>query len=72
MIEHNWRQIPRTGSCIFLHVWDSALLGTAGCTAMSSAHLEQLRHWIDVQNNPLIVQLPLPEYVLLRQSWELP
>jgi D-alanyl-D-alanine dipeptidase len=72
MIEHNWRQIPRSGSCIFLHVWNSSLRGTAGCTAVSSAHLEQLLHWIDVQNNPLIIQLPLPEYVFLRQSWGLP
>jgi hypothetical protein len=39
---------------------------------VSSAHLEQLLHWMDAQNNPLIIQLPLPEYVLLRQSWELP
>ena len=72
MIEHNWRPRPGLGSCIFLHVWDSVLRGTAGCTAVSSAHLEQLLHWMDAQNNPLIIQLPLPEYVLLRQSWELP
>jgi D-alanyl-D-alanine dipeptidase len=72
MIEHNWRPIPKSGSCIFLHVWDSVLRGTAGCTAVSSAHLEQLLHWLDAQKNPLIVQLPLPEYFLLRRSWELP
>jgi hypothetical protein len=72
MIEHNWRPRPGLGSCIFLHVWDSVLRGTAGCTAVSSAHLEQLLRWMDAQNNPLIIQLPLPEYVLLRQSWELP
>jgi D-alanyl-D-alanine dipeptidase len=72
MIEHNWRPRPGLGSCIFLHVWDSARRGTAGCTAVSSAHLEQLLHWLDAQKNPLIVQLPLPEYFLLRRSWELP
>jgi L,D-peptidoglycan transpeptidase YkuD (ErfK/YbiS/YcfS/YnhG family) len=72
MIEHNWRPRPGFGSCIFLHVWDSARRGTAGCTAVSSAHLEQLLHWLDAQKNPLIVQLPLPEYFLLRRSWELP
>jgi hypothetical protein len=72
MIEHNWRPRPGLGSCIFLHVWDSARRGTAGCIAVSSAHLEQLLHWIDAQNNPLIFQLPLPEYFLLRRSWELP
>ena len=55
MIEHNWRPISRSGSCIFLHVWDSVLRGTAGCTAVSSAHLEQLLHSMDAQNNPLII-----------------
>ncbi len=72
MIEHNWWPRPGFGSCIFLHVWDSARRGTAGCTAVSSAHLEQLLHWLDTKKNPLIVQLPLPEYFLLRQFWELP
>ena len=28
MIEHNWRPIPKSGSCIFLHVWDRS------CTAL--------------------------------------
>jgi L,D-peptidoglycan transpeptidase YkuD (ErfK/YbiS/YcfS/YnhG family) len=72
MIEHNWRPRPGFGSCIFLHVWDSARRGTAGCTAVSSTHLEQLLHWLDAQKNPLLVQLPLPEYFRLQQLWELP
>jgi D-alanyl-D-alanine dipeptidase len=72
MIEHNWRPRPGLGSCIFLHVWDSPRRGTAGCTAVSSTHLEQLLHWLDAQKNPLIVQLPLPEYFIHRQFWELP
>ncbi|HEY1476742.1 MAG TPA: hypothetical protein VGF37_03585, partial [Chthoniobacterales bacterium] len=46
--------------------------GTAGCTAVSSAHLEQILHWLDAQKNPLIVQLPLLEYLHLRQFWQLP
>ena len=72
MIEHNWRPRPGFGSCIFLHIWDSARRGTVGCTAVSSPDLEQLLHWLDVQKNPLIVQLPSPEYLRLRQLWELP
>jgi len=72
MIEHNWRPSPGFGSCIFLHVWDSPRRGTSGCTAVSSAHLEQLLHWLDARKNPLIVQLPLPEYFILSQVWELP
>src|SRR5580704_8014288 len=72
MIEHNWWPRPGFGSCIFLHVWDSARRGTVGCTAVSPTHLEQLLHWLDGQENPLIVQLPSPEYFRLRQFWELP
>jgi L,D-peptidoglycan transpeptidase YkuD (ErfK/YbiS/YcfS/YnhG family) len=72
MIEHNWQPKPGFGSCIFLHVWDSARQGTAGCTAVSSANLEKLLHWLDAHKNPLIVQLPLREYFLLRRFWELP
>jgi L,D-peptidoglycan transpeptidase YkuD (ErfK/YbiS/YcfS/YnhG family) len=72
MIEHNWRPRPGFGSCIFLHVWDSPRRGTSGCTAVSPTHLEQLLHWLDGQENPLIVQLPLPEYFRLQQFWELP
>ena len=72
MIEHNWQSRPGFGSCIFLHVWYSARQGTAGCTAVSSAHLEQVLHWLDAQKNPLIVQLPLLEYLHLRQFWQLP
>jgi L,D-peptidoglycan transpeptidase YkuD (ErfK/YbiS/YcfS/YnhG family) len=72
MIEHNWQPRPGFGSCIFLHVWNSARRGTAGCTAVSSAHLEEVLHWLDAQKNPLIVQLPLLEYLRLRQFWQLP
>jgi L,D-peptidoglycan transpeptidase YkuD (ErfK/YbiS/YcfS/YnhG family) len=72
MIEHNWSQIPGLGSCIFLHVWNSNRTGTAGCTAMSLADLKRLLHWLDTQENPLIIQLPLAEYACLKESWGLP
>jgi L,D-peptidoglycan transpeptidase YkuD (ErfK/YbiS/YcfS/YnhG family) len=72
MIEHNWSQIPGHGSCIFLHVWNSNRTGTAGCTAVRLANLERLLHWLDAQENPLIIQLPLPEYARLKASWDLP
>lgn len=72
MIQHNWQPAPEFGSCIFFHVWDHDQAGTAGCTATSSARLERLLHWLDSEKNPLIVQLPQPEYLRLRESWELP
>jgi zinc D-Ala-D-Ala dipeptidase len=72
MIEHNWSQIPGLGSCIFLHVWSPDRGGTAGCTAVSLANLKRLLYRLDAEKNPLIVQLPLPEYDRLKQAWELP
>ena len=72
MIEHNWSQIKGFGSCIFFHIWDRAGGGTAGCTAVSLTNLERLLHWLDAEKNPLIVQLPLTEYVRLKHNWELP
>jgi L,D-peptidoglycan transpeptidase YkuD (ErfK/YbiS/YcfS/YnhG family) len=72
MIEHNWSQIPGLGSCIFLHVWNDSRTGTAGCTAVRLADLERLLHWLDAHENPLIIQLPLPEYARLKGSWGLP
>jgi D-alanyl-D-alanine dipeptidase len=72
MIEHNWSQIPGAGSCIFFHVWNRDRTGTAGCTAASLANLKRLLHWLDANQNPLIIQLPSPEYARLKRSWELP
>ena len=72
MLEHNWSQIPGSGSCIFFHVWDSDRDGTAGCTAVSLVNLERLIHWLDAEKCPLIVQLPKTEYLRLKQSWKLP
>ena len=72
MVEHNWGQIPGYGSCIFLHLWAGADQGTSGCTAMGSSDLNRLLHWLDARQDPLVVQLPLPEYERLRASWDLP
>lgn len=72
MIEHNWSQIPGSGSCIFFHVWNGGRRGTAGCTAANLTSLKRLLHWLDSNQNPLIIQLPSPEYARLKQSWKLP
>jgi zinc D-Ala-D-Ala dipeptidase len=72
MLEHNWSQIPGFGSCIFFHLWNRDRSGTAGCTAVSLTNLKHLIHWLDADKNPLIVQLPITEYLRLKQSWELP
>ena len=73
VVEHNAppRQ-ARGGSCIFLHIWQAAGKGTAGCTAMPAAKMEQLLFWLDPQQQPLLVQLPQAELARLREAWRLP
>jgi D-alanyl-D-alanine dipeptidase len=72
MIEHNWGQVPGFGSCIFLHIWAGPTRGTSGCTAMSATDLDRLLHWLDVEDNPLMAQMPLTEYRKLAGRWDLP
>jgi L,D-peptidoglycan transpeptidase YkuD (ErfK/YbiS/YcfS/YnhG family) len=72
MVEHNWRQMPGRGSCIFIHVWAGPTLGTLGCTALSEPDLECVLRWLDPRAHPLLVQLPQPDYTKLRSAWFLP
>jgi hypothetical protein len=63
---------PGGGSCIFLHIWHGAALGTVGCTAMPQLDLEALLIWLDPARKPLLVQLPAAEYRRLIGRWSLP
>jgi D-alanyl-D-alanine dipeptidase len=63
---------PGGGSCIFLHIWRSADMGTVGCTAMPHSELETLLTWLDPARKPLLVQLPAPVYGRLIHRWRLP
>jgi len=63
---------PRSGSCVFLHIWHSSDQGTAGCTAMPQIELETLLRWLDPKRNPLLVQLPKGAYERLAGRWSLP
>jgi L,D-peptidoglycan transpeptidase YkuD (ErfK/YbiS/YcfS/YnhG family) len=63
---------PGGGSCIFLHIWRGPGQGTVGCTAMPKIELETLLTWLDPTRNPLLVQLPAPEYGRLINRWKLP
>lgn len=73
IIAHNTNPtIAGAGSCIFLHIWESAAISTAGCTAMEAEHLEQMLGWLDPAANPVLAQLPESEFKRLHQSWGLP
>jgi D-alanyl-D-alanine dipeptidase len=72
-VDHN--TAPRqngAGSCIFLHIWKASDKPTSGCTAMTADNMEMLLRWLDLEKNPVMVQLPEADYGRLRKSWELP
>jgi L,D-peptidoglycan transpeptidase YkuD (ErfK/YbiS/YcfS/YnhG family) len=60
------------GSCVFLHVWRGFRQPTAGCTAMAIDQIQETVRWLDGTAQPLLVQLPEPEYDRLREAWVLP
>jgi len=60
------------GSCIFLHLWQGAGHGTAGCTAMAPVAMEALLLWLDPKRSPLLVQLTAEEYARVMKQWNLP
>jgi D-alanyl-D-alanine dipeptidase len=73
VVDHNANTpLAGGGSCIFLHIWSSATTGTAGCTAMEPAKIEELLGWLDPAETPILVQLPKPMYAKLSESWGLP
>ncbi len=58
-VQHNDHPVKAAmGSCIFLHIWEGASLGTAGCTAMEEKNILELLHWIRADKHPLLVQFP--------------
>ena len=57
-VDHNHAQIPRGGSCIFLHIRKPSGAPTVGCTAMKQKELVELMRWLDPSARPLLVQAP--------------
>ena len=73
VVDHNFPATrPGDGSCIFLHIWEGRGKGTAGCTAMESARMEEILKWLDAASNPLLIQLPDAEYRHWRKRFHLP
>jgi D-alanyl-D-alanine dipeptidase len=79
VVDHNGIAGPESkapvrggGSCIFLHLWQGAGHGTAGCTAMAPSEMEVLLRWLDPKRSPLLVQLTVGEYARVMKEWKLP
>ncbi len=54
------------GSCIFLHIAPASGNGTAGCTAMPEANIEEIVHWIG--KGAVLVQMPEAQYTRMKQT----
>lgn len=72
VIEHNPNNIPKSGSCIFAHIWRAPSIGTAGCTAMDAIQMDTIMRWLDADKKPVFVLLPSNEYKKLQKPWYLP
>jgi L,D-peptidoglycan transpeptidase YkuD (ErfK/YbiS/YcfS/YnhG family) len=72
VIAHNAAGVPKAGSCIFGHLWQSPESTTAGCTAMAPDTMQSLLRWLDARRQPIFVLLPRTEYGRLWQAWDLP
>ena len=73
VVAHNAEPpLPGAGSCIFLHVRESAGAPTAGCTTLALDDMREIAGWLDGATAPQLVQLPRAEYERLRADWGLP
>ena len=73
VVQHNLSPIKaKSGSAIFMHIWEDKGRGTAGCTAMKEEDLNSLVSWLDVKKHPCLLQLPLTEYANKKNLWGLP
>jgi L,D-peptidoglycan transpeptidase YkuD (ErfK/YbiS/YcfS/YnhG family) len=73
MVQYNTNPVtPGAGSCIFLHIWRSPILGTAGCIAMEEYTLQETLSWLNARKNPVIAIFPMQIYKNLRSEWKLP
>ena len=73
VIQHNVHPVkPEMGSAIFMHVWRNKGMGTAGCTAMKEDDLKEIVEWLDISQQPSLIQLPMEEYISKQAQWGLP
>ncbi|CAI3925412.1 D-peptidoglycan transpeptidase YkuD [Commensalibacter communis] len=72
VLKYNPQNIPKAGSCIFVHLRQAATATTAGCTAMDEQNMEELLSWLDKHNDPVFILLPNDIYKQNIYKWDLP
>jgi L,D-peptidoglycan transpeptidase YkuD (ErfK/YbiS/YcfS/YnhG family) len=63
---------PGKGSCIFMHIWQSSVTGTQGCTAMPEDQIKEIQKLLKQAKDPILVQLPKDIYTKVQNNWGLP
>nr|WP_010133164.1 hypothetical protein [Microbulbifer agarilyticus] len=71
-VAHNPANVPKAGSCIFMHLWKAPGSPTAGCTAMAEPQMDSILEWLKSDQLPVYVALPKAQYMALRSQWQLP
>ncbi len=73
VVDHNVDPVrPGSGSCIFLHNWADPNETMAGCTGMAPENMNEIAWWLDIEKNPVLIQLTKPLYFDLSDTWALP
>jgi zinc D-Ala-D-Ala dipeptidase len=72
VVNHNTPAVAQGGSCIFLHIWKEPGAPTSGCTAMTEDNLLELLHWLDLQKQPLLIQVVERDYPVYKKKFGLP
>jgi len=58
VVAHNKKGVKQRGSCIFLHIQKSNKHPTSGCTSMQEEYLQKIVNWLDIDKNPILIQIP--------------
>ncbi len=58
VVKHNKNSIKQRGSCIFMHIQKEKDAPTAGCTSMSYRDLNKIIQWLEINKNPILIQIP--------------
>ncbi len=73
VVRHNDSPVETgKGSAIFMHIWRGMGEGTQGCTAMDEKALCDVVSWLNQDDRPHLVQLPLEEYERSKVVRQLP
>ncbi len=73
VVDHNSDPIKNgAGSCIFLHNWDNPNEAMAGCTAMEPAKMKDIVDWLNIDKQPVLIQLTKQSYTIVLKEWDLP